>query len=145
MTRIETIVATVPCAAWLLLISLGGCASMTAKTSLVGTQWRSLEVDGAPLPPEAAGHGGLELGAEGNRYTASAGCNRLLGSYQLAGERLTFRPGPMTRMACRDPLAELEDKLIAALRAVTGYRIAGNRLELLADDKVVARLTSPGP
>jgi heat shock protein HslJ len=116
---------------------------MTAKPSLVGTHWRLLEVDGAPVPVEAASRAGLELRGEGNRYTASAGCNRLLGSYQLAGERLTFVPGPMTRMACLDPLWQLEDKLIVALRSVTAYRIGGERLDLLAGDKVVIRLTSP--
>src|SRR5262245_13382169 len=133
---------TLSCAAWLLVISLGGCASMPAKP-LVGTQWRFLEVDGTPVPAEAAGRGGLELRADGTRYAASVGCNRITGSYRLADERLRFTPGPMTRMACRDPLGQLEAKLIAGLRSVTAYRIAGDRLDLLIGDRVVARLTSP--
>ena len=114
---------------------------MTAKPTLVGTQWRVLEVDGAPLPPEAGGSAGLELLAEGNRYVTSAGCNRILGTYQLAGDRLTFLPGPMTKMACPDPLGPFEDKLVAALQSVTGYRIGGEYLELLAGERTVARLS----
>jgi copper homeostasis protein (lipoprotein) len=116
---------------------------MTAKPTLIGTQWRLLEVEGALLPPEAGSSAGLELLAEGNRYAASAGCNRILGTYQLAGESLRFLPGPMTKMACPDPLGPLEDKLVAALQLVTGYRIGGEYLNLLAGERPVVRLTSP--
>jgi heat shock protein HslJ len=41
---------------------------------------------------------------KGKRYAASVGCNRILGTYQLTGESLKFLPGPMTKMACPDPL-----------------------------------------
>jgi heat shock protein HslJ len=110
---------------------------------LVGTQWRLLEVDGALLPSEAGSSAGLELLADGNRYAASAGCNRILGTYQLAGESLRFLPGPMTKMACPDPLGPFEDKLVAALQSVTGYRVGGESLKLLAGERTVIHLTSP--
>jgi heat shock protein HslJ len=139
----STILAILQCTAGLILVSLGGCVSMTAKPTVVGTQWRLLEVEGALLPPEAGSSAGLELLAEGNRYAASAGCNRILGTYQLAGDSLRFLPGPMTKMACPDPLGPFEDKLVAALQSVTGYRIGGEYLDLLAGERTVVRLTSP--
>jgi heat shock protein HslJ len=102
----------------LLLISLGGGVSMKTKSALVGTPWRLLDVEGALAPAEAGSSAGLELRAEGNGDAASAGGNRIPGTGQLAGERLMFRPDPMTRMACPGVLGPLEDQLVAALQSV---------------------------
>ena len=143
MRKMSTILTMLQYTAWLFLIPLGGCVSMTTKPTLVGTQWRLLEVEGTPLQTSGGSSASLELLAEGNRYAASAGCNRMLGTYQLAGESLQFLPGPMTKMACPGALGQLEDQLIAALRSVTGYRIDGEQLDLLAGERVVVRLTAP--
>jgi heat shock protein HslJ len=117
---------------------------MTSTTTpLVGTAWRLLEVDGQPVPASAARPAAFALDAEQHRYATSVGCNQIAGPFELDGAQLRLAQGVMTRMACPPPLDRLESSWVALLPSVTGYRIAGDRMELLAGDRVVARLAAP--
>ena len=113
------------------------------RPGLVGTTWMFVEVDGRPLagrsrtrPPS------IELTADGQRVTGFTGCNRLLASYELAGDTLRFGHLTTTRRACPRG-AELERDLLAALEATRSHRIVGRALELRAEASVRARLLTP--
>ena len=71
-----------------------------------------------------------------------SGCNRLMGSYELKEEKLTFVPMASTRMACRHGM-ELESAFMQALEAAAKWKIEGEHLEL-TDSKgaLVARFES---
>jgi heat shock protein HslJ len=75
----------------------------------------------------------------------SGGCNRLSGSYELSGDRLTFGQMAGTMMACIDGM-ETEKAFPGALGQAKKWRIAGQRLELFdAAGKSVARFETGPP
>jgi len=84
----------------------------------------------------------LEFDAEAQRAGGFSGCNRYSGSYSLEGSAaeggpLSFGMMMGTLMAC-ESIGDLEQRYMAMLRSVTGYRIEGDRLDLLAGNRTVA-------
>lgn len=73
------------------------------------------------------------------RFSASVGCNRLIGSYRRHGGFLSFGRIAGTRMACADGLGEQEGAFLQAMKNVDGYTIGAddNRLTLTAAGKPV--------
>lgn len=71
----------------------------------------------------------LVLRSEDHRVTGSTGCNRLTGSFNLEGDRLSFGQMVTTRMACVHGM-ETEATLTAALTQVAGFKMIEDRLEL---------------
>ncbi len=118
-----------------------------SEGALGGREWR-LAAHGGESGQDPAAPGGptLTFDMRGKRISGSTGCNRFFGSYS-AGADSTIRldPSGLTMMACSEELMRAEKAFLDALRATTGYRLAGSSLELLAGDRVVARLESPGP
>jgi len=64
-----------------------------------------------------------------NRVSGSDGCNRLMGSYLLEGDKLTLAEIAGTRMACADG-AEQSQAFNVALAKVTSYSVHSDQLEL---------------
>jgi heat shock protein HslJ len=87
--------------------------SESAGSSLVGTTWRAVSVDGQP-PIE-----GSEATAEfsEDRLYGTTGCNRYFGGYTLAGDTLTLTPVAMTMMACDGPVGDFELVFVRVLNA----------------------------
>jgi heat shock protein HslJ len=106
---------------------------------LENTDWRLTEVGGAPVAAAAdtAKRPGLRLVADGHKVQGSAGCNRMMGTYQLTDSSLKFGPLATTRMAC--PSMQGEQAYLAALGATTRYEIAGSTLTLFGKDGPVAK------
>jgi heat shock protein HslJ len=102
----------------------------SATTALEGTQWKLVEVNGKAVVSEVKA-AELMLDRMHKRVAASAGCNRLIGSYKAGKDTLHFSQLAGGRMACTDPLMHQERALIEALQSTTGYRITGKTLELL--------------
>jgi heat shock protein HslJ len=114
-------------------------ANATSKTTaLEGTHWKLIELGGKAIMSEAK-KAELVLDATQKRAAASAGCNSLAGRYEVGKDSLHFSQIVGTRMACMDPLMQQEQALIDALQSTTGYRISGAKLELLQQNKVLAR------
>lgn len=103
-----------------------------AEASLTETYWKLLEVSGAPVEvAEAMREPSLVLGADG-RFAGSGGVNRLMGGYTAgAPGALSFSQVATTLMAGPPAAMAQEQAIVAALGAVTGYRIGGDRLTLL--------------
>jgi copper homeostasis protein (lipoprotein) len=112
--------------------------------ALEGTEWRLVALAGAPVPPgEGRSHPGFRLVADGRKVQGNAGCNRMMGTYELDGTSLRFGPLASTKMAC--PAMETETKFLEALRATTRYELAGSNLTLFGADAPVARLEATTP
>lgn len=111
-----------------------------ATAPLEGTNWQLVEVGGAPVPAAADSNRrpGLRLVPAGHKVQGLAGCNRMMGSYELNGPSLKFGPLATTRMAC--PSMDAEQAYLAALGATTRYEIAGAGLTLFGANGPVARL-----
>lgn len=119
-------------------------APPTPPAALEGTAWRLVDIGGQPSPAgtDSSRHPGFTLLAEGHKVQGSAGCNRMMGTYELEGGKLKFGPLATTRMAC--PARETETAFLKALGATTRYELSGNSLTLFGRDTAVARLES-GP
>jgi putative lipoprotein len=112
-----------------------------AAPGLVGPDWVVAEIEGRPVPAEPAAR--LHFTAEG-RVAGTAGCNRILGGYRLAGESITFDGLASTMMACLAPLGEQEERFKHALGAVRRWRPdPAGPLLLDAGNRVLIRLAKP--
>lgn len=67
---------------------------------------------------------------EDGNLSGSAGCNNYTGEYQVDGDIIEFRLGPLTMMFCDQPegVMDQETAYLKALESVTSYRILGNIL-----------------
>lgn len=127
-------------------IVLSQVAATQSAAPLEGTSWKFIALGGAStsgLSQEREAQ--IEFNADGHRITATGGCNRLLGSYQLHGATLSIAPAGMTMMACPEPVMAQERTFTDALRATKSYRIASQTLELMDGDRVVARFRADAP
>lgn len=101
------------------------------EETLLDTYWKLVEAGGRPVSAGERQHEPhLILHRAQNRVSVHGGCNRLSGSYQLAGERLTFGGLAGTKMACRVGLED-EARFVAALAAGAAWRITEQTLDLL--------------
>lgn len=103
-----------------LLIALGAGA---AAPALRGTVWQ-LGADGPNAPH-------IRLDETEPRLSGFNGCNRLVGRFELDGARLRIEVLGSSRRACPQEDGA-EDRFLAALSAVSGWRIEGGRLKLLS-------------
>ena len=96
-------------------------------------QWTSLE---EPPPAPGVGVGDPEnydiVFREDGTYSAKADCNRLNGTYEMSGSRLTINPGLTTLAAC-EPESRY-DQYLSLLWRVTGVAENEGLLVLLLDD-----------
>jgi copper homeostasis protein (lipoprotein) len=112
------------------------CPRPQSTAELVNTYWRfdRLRDEAVPRLPGVREAHLILRGGDDRRLAATVGCNRLLGSYTLAGEALTLTAGASTLMACPPQLDTLERSLRAVLQATRRYRLSGQQLELLDAD-----------
>lgn len=123
-------------------IEAAGCPGVG---ELGGKRWLLAELPGStpdgppPVRPE------LLFGTDGS-LSGSGGCNRLQGSYRLAGDgQLSLGRVASTMRACVGGMAQ-EQQLLQALARVARYALSGQELRLLdADGKLVARFESGAP
>jgi copper homeostasis protein (lipoprotein) len=118
-----------------------GAAGSVALASipLEKTEWRLIRLgraavkgDDLHLQPQ------IVLDPVSHRASGSGGCNRIMGGYELKGEKLTFARMASTMMACPGGM-ETEQDFLKALGQVKGWKIAGRQLELMnGSGKVVA-------
>jgi len=103
-------------------------SSSSAVQPLEGPYWKAIELAGKPTPaqdPQREAH--LQFQA-GGRVSGSDGCNRLTGTYQRSGDRVTFGQMAGTQMACLNATGT-EEAFRDALKNVARFTINGDRLE----------------
>ena len=102
-------------------------AAGSSNSPLVGTNWRLTSPStGSRAAPS------LQLSGEG-RVAGSDGCNRLVGSYTLDGDRIRFLPLAASRMSCSTMNGRDADYQRAVMETAQ-WRISGSELQLLAED-----------
>ncbi len=109
------------------------CDRARADSPLEETLWRIVSLGGEAVAPSGGRAATLQMRVlDGQRrLAASAGCNRIAGTYALEPDgRLALSPGAMTRMACQAPLDALERRLVETLTAARSWRVLGPTLEL---------------
>ncbi|MBX3602682.1 MAG: META domain-containing protein [Rubrivivax sp.] len=107
---------------------------------LRGTTWVLVAVSGEKMPRPPS----LRLDPEQPRVNGFAGCNRLMGTFELDGARLSFGSAATTRMACLDG-EDVEQRFLQAYGAVRGWRIEGGELLLTGADGATLLRMKPGP
>lgn len=122
------------------------CGQPLASSPLRNTYWRLTRLEGQSVTAsERAREPHLILTSNERRVAGSGGCNRLVGSYELDGEKLSFGRIGATRTACADGMAQ-EATFLESLSRVATHRIRGSHLELLdAAGAVLARLEAVAP
>jgi heat shock protein HslJ len=100
---------------------------MDAK-GITGKKWKLTELYSKPVAGAINGKEPFILLQDtGNRYTASAGCNGLGGTFTLSGSgRIKFSQGMSTMMACEN--MEIETGLKKVLDQTDNYTVNGNTL-----------------
>lgn len=122
-------------------LPVGGFAQSVegALVPLEKTEWRLVRLgraavtgDDLHLQPQ------IVLDPVSRRATGSGGCNRIVGGYQLKGDKLTFDHMASTMMACPGGM-DTEKKFLNVLGQVKRWKITARRLELTdGSGKVVA-------
>lgn len=104
---------------------LAGCATTSAGTAptLAGSEWRITAIDGAPPVGEAS------LAFRPERLVASAGCNRLGGTWRQEAGKLVVGPLMATRMFCEGKMDQ-ERALNDLLGGEPAVTLGGDRLTL---------------
>lgn len=107
-------------------------ARLAHQMGLLDVRWRVQELLGAPL--RATGGGGraphLILEAQRLRLSGSGGCNRLMGSFTLEGQRIFFKRVLTTMMSCPQGMAQ-ERELIETLGQVQRWHLEDRTLMLM--------------
>ncbi|MCP3891032.1 MAG: META domain-containing protein [Desulfobulbaceae bacterium] len=106
------------------------CEGNKIKSSLTGTFWHLLEIDGIAVA-KSANNTQPFLHLSANRsFEAYSGCNKITGGYLVKGDLFLINRNPDIRMACPKGLL-LESTYIKALESSESYRVEGDLLELL--------------
>jgi len=115
-------------------------SSSQSTESLESTYWKLTQLgDDAVTVASQQPEPHLILNSVTGRATGSGGCNRMTGSYQLSGDRLSLGQMASTMMACVEGM-ETEQAFMKTLGQVSGWSITGRQLELKdAAGQVLAR------
>jgi heat shock protein HslJ len=116
------------------------CGARFATEPLENTYWKLTRLgDTAVTVASQQREPHVILNSESRRVGGSGGCNRLIGNYELHGDRLAFGQMASTRMACLEGSAT-EQAFLEALQHVHTWKITGQHLELFdAAGTLVAR------
>lgn len=110
------------------------CEQSRADADLENTYWRLVRLGDEKLAPaegEREPHLTLRKADGESRYSATVGCNQMIGGYEVAGDRITFSMGASTKMACPGELGAREDRFVQVLNGTRKWRIVGNTMQLL--------------
>lgn len=109
------------------------CDQALGDATLKGTEWAIRRLARTDLPVEAE-DSWLLLDDEEDRFSATVGCNQLVGAFDQKDTRLRFGPAAATMMACPEPVDAWEAALSEVLNETNSYRIVGTSLEFLDRD-----------
>jgi putative lipoprotein len=120
------------------MLLISGCipAKPSSELSLLNTTWNleqlfteKIQYSGPQVP---------HLRFEAERVSGNDGCNNFFGPYARDENSLSFGQLASTRMICPQ-LEGFELVFNKMLTMTTRYHISGNKLDLLADEKLLAR------
>ena len=126
----------------LLSLALAACHHATSgmgdvSPTLLSLDWRLVGLARSAAPAATGPGASLRLDPD-QRATGFTGCNRFSAAFQVEGDSIRFDAFRTTRRACTQGL-EIETTFLRALEDARTWRVRGGELELLADDRVLAR------
>ncbi len=108
----------------------GGPAPTIPAEPLRETYWKLTELEGKPVTAaDQQQEAHLVFRTNDSNISGSGGCNRLMGSYTVAGDVMHFKGVASTMMACLHGM-ETEQTFVGALNKVQSWKIIGSHLEL---------------
>lgn len=110
------------------------------EEKLTDRYWELTDLEGEKirLDPSFPRNVYLCFMSEGHRVTGSAGCNRVMGDFEVNGENLKFGHMASTMMAC--PNMETETKFLLMLPNVSKFSVHNDHMELRdAEGKELAK------
>lgn len=122
------------------LFALAGCthdmppsaanAPPKSTAQLLNTYWKLTQLGEQVIDtPAGAREVHVVLHSENQRVAGFSGCNRMMGSYALEGDRIKFDQIGGTLMACVSGM-DLEKKFLAMFTQVARWKIEGETLRL---------------
>lgn len=131
------------CAVVAIFLSFCAPANAGADAPLGNTYWKLTHLgDMSTQTAARQREAHLIFAAHQQRVSGSGGCNRIMGGFELDGDKLHLSRIVATRMACLDGM-EQEQRFLKSLGDVEHYRIDGSQLELFdRSGEVVARFTA---
>lgn len=122
-----------------------GCDGGRPNAPLEGTDWRLVEVGGAPVVASDGERATtLRLVPTQRRVQGFAGCNTYFGPYALEDANLNFGLIATTRRACLAGM-DGENEFLQALGATTTFMVVGDRLALMAGNRRLADFVAVNP
>ncbi|MGI9239271.1 MAG: amidohydrolase family protein [Verrucomicrobiales bacterium] len=109
---------------------------MAGVNSAANKEWKLITLNGNRITAEKPPSMKFAVG----KLSIFGGINRLSASYALVHDKLVMGEIVTTKMAGPPELMDVENEFARALKAVNGFHVHGDELELLAADKVVATL-----
>jgi putative lipoprotein len=115
MKRVQPFWPFLPVTIFLML-----AASVSASAEeLSGSEWRPTQLAASALPSQSK----LFVQFKGDgKLAGHGGCNRFFGQYKISGNEISISPIGSTRMACPEPVLDLEMAFFAALESAKTYR-----------------------
>lgn len=121
-----------------LLVQACSGISATSAVPLEDTPWTLVSQDGVAVAPGSRARP-AEILLKDKRLGGSGGCNRLMTTYTLDGDKLKFGLLAASRMACATGMKE-EAGFVSLLQRVVRWQIEGRHLVLFdGADKAVLR------
>jgi copper homeostasis protein (lipoprotein) len=107
------------------------CGQPLAESPLRGTYWKLVRLNGEPVEAaESQQEPHLIFASDQLSVSGSGGCNRVMGSFQLDGDKLHLGQMAGTMMACMKGM-EQEQRFLQTLNKAERYCISGSHLEML--------------
>jgi heat shock protein HslJ len=116
----------------LLLLPLAACGDDDDGGSgdaadLPGTDWTLASLGSDEVPDDVSAT--LSFHTDGT-FSGSAGCNGIGGTWEGDGDELTLTVGPMTAMACEEPIMQVEIGFVQAMSDTRSFSMDDDTLEL---------------
>lgn len=107
---------------------------------IMDSRWVLQTLNGnAVTMPEGTALPWLKLGKEGNTIEGNGGCNALMGSFNLDGDKISFPGLGSTKKFCAETMPT-ENAFMAALKRVDQFKLDGGTLQLLGAGSELATL-----
>lgn len=108
-----------------------GAGELGNMASLLDSRWVLQTLNGNALAmPEGMPAPWLKLGKEGNTVEGNGGCNALMGTYKLDGDKVSFPGTGSTKKYCEATMPT-ENAFLGALKRVDQFKLDGGVLKLL--------------
>lgn len=109
--------------------------------NIMDSKWVLQTLSGNAITmPEGMSAPWLKLGKDGNAVEGNGGCNNLMGTFSLDGDKLSFPGGvASTKKYCEGAMAT-ENAFMGALKRVDQFKLNGGVLTLLGAGRELATL-----